>query len=310
MTKYFKFFLIILFVFKILPAVDFPKDLQSQDSIVLQRLDKERIEEKQEFFRNLFDRKKKFRQNVFITAGAIPVAGLLAYLGYKILKNDDQNGNSNSSTSKDTSSYSRDRLSMLELWKKEGISGLCKYGFFKGIGEGIYWGISAVIVSSFMAFQSKLFKIVPDKFNKLWNGDDEQRFLLIRQHLGINLEQLLVFFKDQSNIICDKQEIKDNYTIFIDAVETFLSFTKEKLADRKDVGCYTQEPILNGLYSFVVKIDNFSDKLQTNLNQTDSAFFDEKNTEKVWQDFKLLNNQFIRFFNLCYNIFYEKQAIS
>ena len=301
----------------------FSSEAQNIEALNVSRISKERIEAKKEFFKEIFEKSRQFRKAAYISSG-ISLFCLTSYLGYKFFLKKDQSksqdpnvssSSSNADQNEATLTYLKRLLGMSEykdVWEKEDTWGITKFAIGKGFSRGIDLGIAGVVVSIFFALQKVLGSYLPDQFMQFWNGNEKERFLLIQRHLGTNIDLLHLFFDDK-DILCDKSEINDNYSVFIDSVETLVAFVLVKLElAQADSQNYALAAIFNSQENLISKINDFSCEFQDVLNKLDNQldsklnkFFGIEQANALWGPFKQLNNQLIRFSNLCFSVFYE-----
>ncbi len=285
------------------------------EALNVAKLSPERIEAKKEFFKEIFEKSRKFRKTVYV-AGAASVVGAGAYCGYRYFSKSDSSkssldeGIAKNVTSGDAPSinkenffdtYLKHKLNKRDyILRKDGFWGFMHHEFNKGMGVAL----AAALISPIFLMQSKFWGSLSDQFMQLWNGNEKERFLLIQRHLGTNVDLLHLFFNDK-DILCDKSEISDNYSVFIDSVETLIAFVLVKLElAQNDQQNSSLVAIFNSQVNLISKMNNFSCEFQDVLNKSDK-FFGVEQANALWEPFKQLNNQLIRFSNLCFSVFYE-----
>ena len=302
MKKFFKVLILFFYFLNIRNNFLFCEEKESKLSYVtLSNLNKENIESKRLYFRKLIDKSQRFKNVVYASGGFLSL-GLITYLGFKIFGTEDQKKvEKEIQKQKEASVVSnfnygldRRRSKSRDIWE------LSKEGFTFGIVDGFYYGMSALIVSTVLGLQTEIFSSIKNKFVQLWDGQKEKSFEKIVRQLGINLEQLKAFFVGEM-FSCDKQELKENYSIFIDVVETFMAFILEIVPDNPDSN-YTIENLQELLFK---KVQTFSNELEIKLNENDEQALSESLLNSLKDSFKHLNNQIVRFINLYSSFIYE-----
>ncbi|MBD3232033.1 hypothetical protein GF322_05255 [Candidatus Dependentiae bacterium] len=316
---YFRLLILNLFFINCFSSFCFSSLEQKDESINIAKISFKRINEKKEFFLQNFYNSKIFRRIVY-TAGIAAATGVASYYTYELfLKDENELANESSDNNPKNLNHNYDHTlydyylkklknnDFSEVWREQGFSGVCKFGLSRGISKGIRLGIIGVIISVFMQLQDKTFGSMWYKFLSLWNGKDEENFLLIQKSLSINIDLLLSFLNDDE-IACDKGEIKDNYFILINSLESLIAFVLVKLYLAQDAKSNCSLLTISNSKDFLIlNIDNFSDKLAKVLNGTEKQYFDVQQAKDLRGSFRQLNNQLIRFSNLCYSVFYEKK---
>src|SRR3989339_2223079 len=217
---------ILFFIFCIsLTNYSFAENIEAK-KIILSRLDPKRIEPKCKYYESLAQKTKNFRRNVCLLT-AVTAMGLTAFAGYKIYnlyanKKGNEAKPAENNVNSTTQNFNLEEVLQKNLLKKKyvwevGCWNVFKHGLIKGLTKGWLWGIASIVSVSCFSIWSKMLGFGQEKFLDLWKGQDLKHFIGARKLVGINLEQLGSLFLLSNNDFYDKEEIKDNYLVFIDA---------------------------------------------------------------------------------------------
>ncbi|MCK4651452.1 hypothetical protein KAT08_04745 [Candidatus Babeliales bacterium] len=313
---------IILLVFFILFNCEILAE-QSYKKIVLPRLDNKKIEVKRRFYEKLANKSKRFRRAVYILGtGATSAFLIYLILKFTIKKTSDiknlKNNDITTSESKkneeniSTSSY----IDRFKFWRNykmerqnESLWNLCKYNFKNGLTDWVYYAPITILSTTVFGVQSSIFSLIKNKFLKLWNGQDEDLFFNARRQINLILYQFKSFFEFETNFI-EKEEIKDNCFVFVDIMENIFALISEKV--ERD---FDNNKINNNMYYSVVcaqsllfnNVEKFCEESEIELNKTKDKLLGDESLRFIFSSFKQINNQIIRFFNLCYSVCYENK---
>ncbi len=325
MKRYTKYFLALIFflnvplncnnIVDVVQKEDLLSKKENFKKIKLLQLDTKRIEQRYLYYKKLAIKSKKFRRFVYI-AGAGATLGLLTYLSFRFFglnfsKNDkDLSGNKKtenaSGSNKKTLPPENCGKYKKRILQDQGFWGLCKYYFSKGISKGFYLGMAGVVASSIYSLRNSLFGNFNQKFFDLWGGQDEKLFLQAQRMLTINLKIFRSFL--DNDIVCDIEEIKDNYAIFIEAIENFIALCTYSAEQFLDTKSQSYKSILNSNDLLAVRVVAFTQELEEVLNKKD--LFDQDLANLIKFSFKQLNKQIVRFINLYYSVVYESKNLS
>lgn len=281
----------------------------------VQKIDIEKIKVKEDFYKNLFNPKRKLKKAAIVSTGILSTM-VLTYAGFKYFTNRISDKEKPKETTDKSFNKLSSKIDLEELLKQATVNNFQehfernenavqagKHGFYKGIRKGITTGIVSFISIGVLYVVSDILTPLKDSLISFFRSNDEEHFNRINLNLSSSLKQLQELLTLE-NGICYKEEIVDYYNFFVENVENFLAIISAISTKQiKSPGNY--QSIKKGqslTYKHVLK---FSEILNKTLNKSDNMFFDETLADQIFEMFKQLNNQIFRFINLSNAVIYE-----
>ncbi|MBD3273488.1 hypothetical protein GF385_04030 [Candidatus Dependentiae bacterium] len=305
-----KFYLLKIITFFCFFSLFSKDDIYKNFSVKNINVDK--IKDKENFYKNIFDIKPKINKSIIVTTSIF--GGIfLSYMGFKYWNKNRNNYQTEKKVINEKTSekinISIEELEKLKTKSKFGknfsIKKAGKYGLSRGVRKGISNGIMTFISLGVLYIATDILKPIKNKVFNFFKLKDKEHFFYNYKSLQLSLKTMQDFFILNQ---CYKEEIVDNYNFFIENAENFLAVTSA-ICSKKIIDPNIYQSIKNEQNLMFKNIFNLSDKLNNLLNKSADNTFNfektsDKSSEKFWNDFKLTNNQIIRFMKLSRNILY------
>lgn len=256
-----------------------------------------RIQEKEEFYKELFNTNKKIKKAAFTSIGA-GIAILTSYQGFKLWENLNHISKKENITSIKTIITTNKQTS-----ENKSLLGSTINLFTHGINKGIKKSGTMIVLLTISYIISDLLKPLKDKTMKFFKLNDQEHFDKIKKILIINLIQLREIFLLESPM-CIIEEIADHYNFFLEIAENLLAFTSV-IINKKNHSLTNYESIKNQQNIMYENIYNLSEKLNITLSNTKEKYLNQKLTSEILDDFRAMNNQTYRFINFLEAVLYE-----
>jgi hypothetical protein len=277
-----------------------------QNKIVLQYIDFSRIQNKGLDYKKLIEKPKYFRRLVYLLGTGVGIAGI----SWAVFKwfNPNQKDQSKEKSHYGSNNDFRERwwyLLQKRNNKDKTIWQICKENIADGITDGVYWFGTGAVVSSGLGLLGLASDSFKQKINTLWNGEGQEFFLNLERQLEFNLEQLKTCFVSGVGLCCDREEIRDNYNIFVCVIEELLAFILGKVVSASGGNAVAYQSVLSLQTLLFEKVKKFTKDLEVELNRDYGQSSNQKFGDDVLTSFRLLNNQIVRFLNLSYSVLYD-----
>ena len=279
---------------------------------LVENINVEKIKEKENFYKNLFNPKPKLKKAVLISSGVFGTLYLSYVIGSKISKSrkiskikdissDTSEENiSNQAESAERKSYT-DRRNRSE--PNATFSNGLRKGISKGLRKGIKNSINTFISLGVLYVISDILSPVKKSILNFLRSSDQEHFKRTILNLSTSLQQLQSLFTLE-NGESYKEEIVDHYNFFIENVENFLAIVSA-ISQRRIKTTSSYQSIKNEQNLMYKNIYSFSTDLNKILNESKNDFFDKTMSDQIWENFKRINNQIFRFINLSNAVIYE-----
>ncbi len=272
---------------------------------LVENINVEKIKEKENFYKNLFNPKRKIKKAILISSGVFGTL-YLSYIGFKYWKNskiEDTSSDAYEENITNQTEPAKRRSYRDRFEKNESIQNASKHGFFKGIRKGIKKGITTFISLGVLYVVSDILSPVKKSILNFLRSSDQEHFKRTILNLSTSLQQLQSLFTLE-NGESYKEEIVDHYNFFIENVENFLAIVSA-ISQRRIKTTSSYQSIKNEQNLMYKNIYSFSTDLNKILNESKNDFFDKTMSDQIWENFKRINNQIFRFINLSNAVIYE-----
>ena len=272
----------------------FSMNTKINDSFI-KNIDIEKIKEKEIFYKNLFDPKRKLKIAAIVSTGVFSTI-LFSYMGFKCWSKKFPKTTDNSSTEKIDLENEIEKHYQEKSERKKSILKTVKHSSVKGAGKGI-----VAFITIYIAYD--ILNPAKNALINFFKSSDKEHFQRIILNLSSSLKQLQELFTLE-NGECYKEEIIDHYNFFIENVENFLAIISA--TSTKKINTIGKYQSINSEQRLTYKnVFKFSENLNTVLNESNNIFFDESMANQILRDFKQINNQIFRSIKLTKTVIYE-----
>lgn len=275
------------------------------NNYLVENINIEKIKEKENFYKNLFNPKRKLKKAILVSSGVFVIL-YLSYKGFKYWKSNEiedassdtsEENISNQAESSETKSYN-DRSKQNNTSFKR-----LRKGISKGVRKGVKNSTTTFISLGVLYVISDILSPVKKSILSFLKSNDKELFQRTILNLSTSLQQLQSLFTLE-NGESYKEEIVDHYNFFIENVENFLAIVSV-ISQRQIKTTSSYQSIKNEQNLMYKNIYGFSTDLNKILNESENNFFDGIMADQICENFKRINNQIFRFINLSNAVIYE-----